>query len=55
MKMWLLFYIGLASWLPATNSPIPFRFLIRKFRSYIGCKCLESYGKNVNIERLANF
>lgn len=54
-RLWLLLYVCFARFLPATNSSIPFRFWIRRFRSYVACKCFESYGKNVNIESHANF
>lgn len=49
----LLFYYGLLKHLPATNN----RYLrfIRKLRSYVAGKLFKQAGKNINIEKGANF
>ena len=54
-KIWLILYLGFARWLPATDNALPFSKYIRRFRSYIGGKCLDFAGQNVNIEQYSNF
>ncbi len=52
---WLILYLAFARWLPATDLPVPWSKPVRRLRSFIGGKCLDSHGKNINIEHLANF
>ncbi len=52
---WLTLYLTLAKWLPATDNTYSIFAIIRKFRSFIGARCLDYAGKNVNIEHGANF
>ncbi len=52
---WLMLYLGVARWLPATDNAIKMFPPIRRFRSFIGGKCLDKVGRNVNIENGANF
>jgi len=51
--IFLLFYYGFLKHLPATNN----RYLrfIRKLRSYVASKLFKQAGKNINIEKGANF
>ena len=53
--IWLFIYSFFASWLPAADNNMPLSRIIRRFRSYIGCKCLCNAGKCINIERFADF
>lgn len=53
--LWLILYISFARWLPATDNCMPGSSLIRKFRSAIGKRCLDSAGQDVNIEKGADF
>lgn len=51
----LLFYILFLKHLPATDNSIPFSSFIRKFRSSVGKVLFEGCGKNINIEKNADF
>lgn len=54
-KLSLLLYILILKYLPSSDhSGLLFK-LIRKIRSSVAGVCLEHYGKNINIERLADF
>lgn len=52
---WLILYLGLAKWLPATDNTYSVFAIIRRFRSFIGKHCLDYAGHNVNIEHGADF
>lgn len=52
---WLFLYLAFARWLPVTDNARPFSLLIRRCRSFIGGKCLDVTGQNINIEHLADF
>lgn len=54
-SFWLILYLSLAKWLPATDNTYSIFAIIRRFRSVIGARCLDHAGKNVNIEHGANF
>lgn len=41
--------------MPATDNSIRVGKLIRKFRSSIAGACLETHGRNINVERKADF
>lgn len=49
----LLFYYIILRYLPATDNR--FLFVIRKIRSFVGRYIFASCGKNINIERMADF
>ena len=51
----LALYLLTAKWLPVTDNALPWSKFIKCFRSAIGKRCLDGYGKNVNIERGADF
>lgn len=51
----LLIYKLFLVWLPATNNASTIGKLIRKFRSFVACGCFDYHGKNVNIEKGADF
>lgn len=53
--IFLILYLLTARWLPATNNCLPWSRLIRRYRSFIGGKCLNSHGKKINIEHGADF
>ncbi len=53
--MWLAVYLSFARWLPVTDNVLPCSSLIRRLRSFVGGKCLQAAGKNINIEHLADF
>lgn len=53
--LWLIFYLGFARWLPATDNALPGKGIFRKFRSVVGKRCLDKAGQNVNIEHMADF
>lgn len=53
--LWLILYLCLAKWLPATDNSMFYSRGVRKFRSAIASKCFDSCGKNVNIEKGADF
>ena len=52
---WLLLYLAFARWLPATDNAMPGMTIVRRLRSAIGRRCLDSAGCNVNIEHMADF
>lgn len=52
---WLFCYLVLARWLPPTDNAIPGFKLIRAFRSFIASKTLDSAGRKINIEYMADF
>ena len=51
----LLLYIFIYKNLPATNSDFPGRKIIRRLRSSVGYFLFDKCGKNVNIEKGADF
>lgn len=51
----LLIYKVFLAWLPSTNNSLFVSKWIRKLRGSIGCRCFDKHGKNVNIERKADF
>ncbi len=53
--IWLILYNSIARWLPATDNAMFYSGPIRKFRSFIGCRCFENAGKHVNVEQGADF
>ena len=55
-RIFILFiYLLTAKGLPPTDNGLRLSVLIRKFRSHIGGKLLDSHGKNINIEKGADF
>ena len=54
-KLCLIFYILFLKHLPATNGNIPMRSLIRRLRSSVGKYLFAKCGKNINIEKGADF
>lgn len=52
---YLFIYLSFARWLPSTDNVMPLRNAIRRFRSYVGSKCLASYNGVINIEHMADF
>lgn len=53
--IWLLIYYAFFSYLPCSDNRLPYSMLIRKIRSWIAGKCLDYKGRNLNIERKADF
>lgn len=53
--IWLVLYLTFARWLPVTDNVLPCSRIIRRFRSFVGGKCLRHAGKNINIEHMADF
>lgn len=51
----LILYKLFLVWLPATNNTLAISKLIRKLRSAVACGCFDHHGKNVNIEKGADF
>ena len=51
----LIIYKFLLVWLPSTNNSLFISKLIRKLRGCIACGCFDNHGKNINIERGADF
>lgn len=51
----LFLYKLLFSWLPATDNTLCLSKVIRISRSFVAGKCLDKCGKNINIERMADF
>lgn len=51
----LFIYKLFLSWLPSSNNSLFVSKLIRKLRSSIACCCFDKHGKNVNIEKKADF
>lgn len=52
---WLFLYLFFLKYLPATDSNFPCSKLVRKWRSSVGKYLFDSCGKNVNIEKNADF
>lgn len=52
---WLILYLLIAKHLPATDNTMSISRPIQRFRSGIARRCLDYSGKNVNIEKNANF
>lgn len=48
-------YLLFAKWLPATDCVLPWSKPIRRFRTFIAGHCLDSCGKECNIEQGADF
>jgi maltose O-acetyltransferase len=42
-------------WLPSTNNTLFSSKIIRKLRSIVACGCFDYHGKNINIEKGADF
>lgn len=51
----LVIYKLFLSWLPATDNSLRVGKLIRKLRSAIAGACLDKHGKNINVEKKADF
>lgn len=51
----LLIYKVFLAWLPSTNNMLFISKKIRKLRSSIACGCFDQHGKNINIEKGADF
>ena len=54
-KLWLILYLTLAKWLPGTDKAFPGAKLVRRFRTGLAMKCLDSHGSNNNVEHGADF
>lgn len=51
----LFFYKVFLVWLPSTNNTLFISKLIRRLRSGVACGCFDHHGKNINIEKGADF
>lgn len=51
----LLIYKLFLVWLPSTNGKFPLYKQVRWLRSVVAGMCFDSHGKNINVERNANF
>lgn len=51
----LIIYKLFLVWLPSTNNTTPVSKLIRKIRSGVAGGCFDKHGRNINIERKADF
>lgn len=51
----LLVYKLCLIWLPSTNNSLPTSKIIRKIRSGVAKRCFDKFGKNINIEKGADF
>lgn len=51
----LIIYKMFLVWLPSTNNTLFISKLIRKIRSSVACGCFEKHGKNINVEKKADF
>lgn len=51
----LVIYKIFLAWLPATNNTLTISKLIRKVRSFVACGCFDYHGKNINVEKRADF
>ena len=51
----LIIYKLLLVWLPSTNNSLVISKIIRWIRSTIAANCFDKYGKNINIEKGADF
>ena len=54
-KIYIILYVLILKHLPSTNGAFPGRYLIRKLRSSVGRHLFDSCGKNINIEKGADF
>lgn len=54
-KLSLLLYLVLLRYLPATDRRLPGGGWLRRLRSGIAGRCLDGAGRNVNVERMADF
>lgn len=54
-KLCLIFYLLFLKHLPATNGNIPMHTFIRRIRSSVGKYLFDKCGKNINIEKGADF
>lgn len=50
-----LFYKLFLVWLPSTNNSFFVSKIIRKLRSGVACGCFDKHGKNINVEKNADF
>lgn len=50
-----LIYKLFLAWLPSTNNKFFVSKWIRKLRSGIACGCFDKHGKNINVEKKADF
>ena len=50
-----LFYKLFLVWLPSTNNSFFVSKIIRKLRSSVACGCFDKHGKNINVEKNADF
>lgn len=53
--LYLLLYKSFFQFLPATDNSLRVGKLIRRLRSAIAGHCLDKHGKNINVERKADF
>ena len=51
----LLIYKICLVWLPSTNNSLPISKVIRKIRGRVAANCFDKHGRNINIEKGANF
>ena len=51
----LAIYKLFLSWLPSTDNSLRVGKLIRKLRSAVAGACLEKHGRNINVEKKADF
>lgn len=54
-KIILILYYCILRYLPSTDNSSIFSIFIRKIRSFVGYFIFDSCGKNINIEKKANF
>lgn len=52
---YLLIYLLILKWLPATDNKMPFSRPIRYLRSSVAAKCLDNAGSHLNIEKKSDF
>ena len=52
---YLICYLLFVKYLPATNRSFPGKNVVRKLRAFVASRIISSCGKNVNIERGADF
>lgn len=51
----LIIYKLFLVWLPSTNNTFPCSKWIRRIRSCVACGCFDTHGKNINVEKNADF
>ena len=51
----LLIYKTCLVWLPSTDNSLPVSKVIRKIRGRVAANCFDKHGRNINIEKGANF